>query len=69
LFSELPVCPYDNIYNFEGFSKEQGQRQVMTEKHVVVFVPDLDDPFKVAEAVNTAAWDKYFIDPEDESTE
>jgi hypothetical protein len=77
-WQKFPVLPnpYDNMYNFEGFSMEltaQGQRQAMTEKRVVVShfgnVPDLDDPFQVAEAVNTAAWGKRFIDREDDSTE
>jgi hypothetical protein len=75
IFPVLPN-PYDFVYNFEGFSLEltaMGQRQAMSEKRVVVShfgnVPDLNDPFQVAEAVNTAAWGERFIDPEDDPTE
>jgi hypothetical protein len=75
IFPVLPN-PYDFVYNFEGFSLEltaMGQRQAMSEKRVVVShfgnVPDLDDPFQVAEAANTAAWGKRFIAPEDDHTE
>jgi hypothetical protein len=75
IFPVLPN-PSDFVSNFEGFSFElvaMGQCQAMSEKRVVVShfgnVPDLADPFQVAEAVNTAAFGRCFIDPEDVHTE